>query len=219
MHVKSEKKDISRLTYDESGKVIAIYDKKTAPISLPPGFKGVNGEKITVLGRFMFVNQPDGFPLLVAQYPDIIGMSHLSINEVLTITQRTRLVEGGYMRCDPSGQLYCEKIELPKRRIPSDMTRIENRHFVIAYDDNYSAYARGKCFQMPINKGTVKVASSHGMVAVVCCDQVVLFNNQFEIQKHYEWGIKDELRDVKFSQDGLMLHVAYKNTLLTFDLD
>lgn len=219
MQVKGEEKDINRLTYDESGNVVVVYENNAAAISLPPGFRGVDGEKITALGRFMFVNQPDGFPLLISRYPDVTGVFHLSLNEVLTVTQRTRFAEGGYMRCDPGGQLYCEKIELPNRRRPSGMARIEGRHFVVAYDDDHFVYARSKCLQMPPRKGTVKVASLYGRVAVVCCDHVVLLDDQFEIQKRYEWGVSDELRDVKFSQDGLLLHVAYRNTLLTFDLD
>lgn len=218
MQIKSEKKGINRLTYDDDGKVVVVYENDAAAISLPLGFKGVEGEKITVVGRHMFTQQPNGFPLLIGRYPDIIGVFHLSHNEVLLATQRHVGAEGGYLRC-VNGELYAEKVELPNRRRPCGMARIEGRNLVVAYDHDHFVYARGKCLQMPPRKGTVKVASLNGRVAAVCCDHVVLLDDQFEIQRRYEWGITDELRDVKFSQDGLLLHVAYKHTLLTFDLD
>jgi hypothetical protein len=161
------------------------------------------------------VQQPEGFPLLIGQYPDVTGVYHLSHNEVLTSTTRHVGAEGGYMRCD-NGVLYCEKVKLPNRQRPVSMARIDGRDLVVAYEKE--VYARGTLIdQLP---DTPKVAANPCNIVSVWCNRVAIYDPEtYSVRKRYEWHVSEQLRDVKISLDGLVVHIAYKNSILRFDLD
>lgn len=217
MLIEAFEQDISRLTYDENGKVVVVFNNDSAAISLPPGFKGLEGVQVLSLGRFLFVQQPDGFPLLIGQYPDLTGVYHLSHNEVIVTTTRFG-VEAGYMRYS-NGELYHEKLTLPNRHRPSGLALQSERKVVAAYPHDHFVYAQHKSYQAPPRRGEVKVAVMCDQIAVACCDEISLHDENFEIKDRYKWNIDDELVDIKFSSDMLVIHVAYKRCVLRFDLD